>query len=292
VRRVAQRMRAGVRPFGYTVAAPCREPRKTELEPATRVVPFGANSRFASLRRLGASAPLCAALTRSGLGRRAGDGFSRGAARRLAALDSRAPFCCTWPRLPRSVILWSVLLHAAAARRARRAAMGCRRALRDRLYVCSGRGRPISTASTNAYLNPRCFAVRVQFQGQRHQPVAGGWRQLTCVPSLPPLMIALGARMDGAALAPTAPTARAPHDGILGARPSSSRRSFIPAQHRHLQAASPGRAVHECRRWSARKPSSASVSNPIRCGRRGARQSLPVPALVPAVYSESATCCS
>jgi len=246
---------------------------KTELDPAALTVPLGASNRFARLRRVARHralfAPLLLLVPSAVV---LGMDLSRRSAR-LASLDG-------WHQgyylasLTESVVVWSVLLHAASRRR------GALRWLAAALFVIAFTftvgGQTYFYSQYNAYLNLDVSLFASNFKDSIvNQLLADYGNYLRA--KLPPLCIAL-TLIWLARRWLRAPRLRARTTGLL--TPVLLAASFaIPAQHRHLQAAPPdvlylnavGGLIATQLGWSEQ-------SNQMR---PRARESLPVPTLHP-----------
>lgn len=257
----------------YTAPLAVQGAPKTELDPATLTVPLGASNRFARLRRVARQRALFAPLLLIAPSALVlGMDLARRSAR-LASLD-------VWHQgyylasLVESVVVWSVLLHAASRRR------GALRWLAALLFVIAFTftvgGQTYFYSQYNAYLNLDVSLFASNFKDSVvNQLLADYGNYLRA--KLPPLCIAL-TLVWLARRWLRAPRVRARITGLVA--PVLIAASFaIPAQHRHLQAAPPdvlylnavGGLVATQLGWSEQ-------SNQMR---PRARESLPVPALQP-----------
>jgi glucan phosphoethanolaminetransferase (alkaline phosphatase superfamily) len=259
----------------YTAPLAVSGAPKTELEPAALSVPLLASNRFARLRRAASQRRLLSPLlllvpTAVVLGM----DFSRRSAR-LASLD-------LWHKgiyfasLIEGVLVWSVLLHAAARQR------GAFRWLLAVLFVLAFTfavgGQTYFYSQYNAYLNLDVSLFASNFKDSIvNQLLADFGNYLRA--KLPPLCIALTLLwLTGRWLRP--PRRRAKLSAFLA--PALLVASFaIPTQHRHLQAAPPD--VLYLNALGGLLATELGLSEQASQMRPRTRESLPVPALHPAV---------
>jgi len=259
----------------YTARLAVHRAPKTELDSTTLPLALPATNRFARLRRLARQRRLLAPwLLLAATAVVLGMDFSRRSAR-LASLDS-------WHRiyylgsLLEGVLVWSVLLHAAARRR------GAWRWLAATLFVIAFTftvgGQTYFYSQYNAYLNLDVSLFASNFKDSvANQLLADYGNYLRA--KLPPLCVAL-------ALVWTARRWLRPkklRTRITGylAPLLLIASFFIPVQHRHLQAAPPD--VLYLNAVGGLLGTQLGFTEQSNQMRPRARQSLPVPPLQPAI---------